>query len=152
MKKFSQIVESINRDRDLQEYIMNISMEKNNPIIKNIKEIFTNKLNYFKTKFRPEFNDIILDFEDCYQDDIAACVNDYQLNVIHINMWRIFKEIQDLLDNSNIEQIKEKVISFINKNKIIAHELAHIVDVKKNGTTTQHHGISFKKELNRLLL
>lgn len=161
MNKFNKLYNTILKEQtedELDKIITFVSTNNGEYYQNHLIQYFENTLLNFKKQFT-EFKNVKLayDIDENEYIDVYAEILPEDLNTIRINLFSFlqmcyygqfnkqfsFKEMINQIDNGTYEDMY---------GPLIAHELAHIADIRKNGiSNTNVHGKTFKQELMRLI-
>lgn len=135
--------------------ILTLFLNEDREDIKEIKEQIKQAINYtlkgYKEKFPNIFDDVTIEL-DCYRDsddvDTYAKIDELNSNNILFNCYPILDKI--LFERKSLDDILDQ-LEF--DNPVIAHELAHILDIRKRGWPTKKtvHDKQFQQLLNYLI-
>ena len=159
MKNLFEAVEEKNKEQIIMDYVQENKLNNRNIVIPTIKEILENKLDEYKKKMN-EFEDVTLNYEDCMISPTAFEINQYEQNIIHINLWKFINEIWDDIDlwetkikndqdKKNVNGFKKFLTTYMTNfersNQIIGHALSHIKDYSDNGFRNNKHDKKWQK-------
>lgn len=163
---FEEVTNS-HKEQNVTNYIISNKDDENNIPISIIKQVLENKLQEFQNKYS-KLNLVSLKFQ-YYQNQNIASVNQYDLNVIHINLWKFIMQIyDDIIDYDEkikfnygderediIKHYKDFVTSFViefeDQYKIIGHQLSHIIDYEYNGYKENIHDEDWEKIFEKIV-
>lgn len=146
MKNLFEDVTINQRDQQISNYITEHINDENNELFKAIKDVLENKLKQYQQKY-PKLKIVNIKYESFEGDNIAS-VNEYDLNTIHVNLWRI---IDSMWDNMNwnaenfYQNTKDFMVQYEDTYQLIGHELAHIIDYEYNGFKENIHDEDWMK-------
>lgn len=157
---------NLQKEQDVTNYIIqNIDNSKNIPI-NIIKQIMENKLKEYQNKYS-KLNLIEIKYQ-YYQNKGIASVNQYDLNIIHINLWNFilqlydkiidyeqkikfnYGEMRDEVIKQYGEYVQNFVIEFEDQYKIIGHALSHIIDFEYYGVKSNIHDENWQKIFEKI--
>lgn len=159
MKNLFEAVEEQNREQVIKDYVQENKLNNKNVVIPTIKEILDDKLEEYRKKTK-DFDNVILNFEDCIVGPTAFEINQYEPNTIHINLYKFINEIYDDIemwetkinkdnDIKNVNGLKKFVTTYItnfeHNNQIIGHALSHVKDYSDNGFRNGKHDKKWQK-------
>lgn len=160
MKNLFEAVEEQNKEQVIMNYVLENKLNDKNIVIPMIKQVLENKLDQFKKKDK-DFENVNLNYQDCIIGPTKFEINQYELETIHINLWKFIEQIYDditlyedkIKNEKNTEQQKNEFSSFVKKYitnfernyQIIGHALSHIKDYSDNGFRNNKHDKKWQK-------
>lgn len=167
MKNLFESVENSQKEKDAMNDLVEHADNYNNIPVPIIKRILNDKLKEYQTKYK-KLNLVGLKYQ-YYQSETLASVNQFDLNVIHINLWKFILQIHDqIIDYEEkikfnygemrdeiIKQytqfVQNAIIQFEDQYKIIGHALSHIIDYEYNGYKENIHDDTWKEIFKKIV-
>ena len=151
MKNLFEDVSNNKRDQHITNYIAEHINNENDLLISAIREVLEGKLKQYQQKY-PKLKKVTIKYESFEGDNIAS-VNEYDLNTIHVNLWRIIDSMWDDMNwdaEDFYQNTKRFIVQYEDNYQLIGHELAHVIDYEYNGFRQNKHDQDWEKIFEKI--
>ena len=167
MKNLFESVANSQKEKDVNSYLVENVDNYNNIPVPIIKQILLQKLKDYQKKY-PKLKPVSLKFQ-YYQGETLASVNQFDLNIIHINLWKFimqiydqivdyeekikfnYGEMRDEVTKQYREFVQNSITEFEDQYKVIGHSLSHIIDYEYNGFKENNHNNTWKEIFKKIV-
>lgn len=167
MKNLFEDVENSQKEKDVTSYLVENADNYNNIPVPIIKKILDSKLKEYQKKY-PKLKLVGLKYQ-YYQGETLASVNQFDLNVIHINLWKFILQIydqikdyeeklkfnygdmRDELTKQYTQFVQKSITEFEDQYKVIGHALSHVIDYEYNGYKENIHDDTWKEIFEKIV-